>query len=51
VRAGELPEPETIVLAVGSGGTAAGLALGLGLAGLRSKIVGVAITRAPTSWP
>ncbi len=50
VRAGELPEPETIVLPVGSGGTAAGLALGLGIAGLHSQIVGVAITRAPTSW-
>ncbi len=50
VRAGELPEPETIVLPVGSGGTAAGLALGLGIAGLHSRIVGVAITRAPTSW-
>lgn len=50
VRAGELPEPKAIVLPVGSGGTAAGLALGLGIAGLRSKLVGVAITRAPTSW-
>ena len=50
VSAGEAPEPEAIVLAVGSGGTAAGLALGLGLAGMRSKVVGVAITRAPTTW-
>jgi D-cysteine desulfhydrase len=50
VSAGEVPEPEAIVLAVGSGGTAAGLALGLGLAGMRSKVVGVAITRAPTTW-
>ena len=50
VQAGEMPEPEAIVLAVGSGGTAAGLALGLGLAGLRSRVVGVAITRAPTTW-
>ena len=50
VGAGELPEPEAIVLPVGTGGTAAGLALGLGLAGLRSKVVGVAITRAPTTW-
>lgn len=50
VRGGELPEPEAIVLPVGSGGTAAGLALGVGLAGLRTRIVGVAITRAPTTW-
>jgi len=50
VRAGELPEPKAVVLPVGSGGTAAGLVLGLGLAGLKSKVVGVAITRAPTTW-
>jgi D-cysteine desulfhydrase len=50
VRAGELPEPEAVVLAVGTGGTIAGLALGLGLSGLRTRIVGVAITRAPTTW-
>ncbi|HET9476678.1 MAG TPA: pyridoxal-phosphate dependent enzyme [Dehalococcoidia bacterium] len=50
VKAGELPEPASIVLPVGTGGTAAGLALGLGLAGLQTKIVGVAITRAPTTW-
>ena len=50
VREGLLPEPQAIVLPVGSGGTAAGLALGLGIAGLRSKVVGVAVTRAPTTW-
>jgi D-cysteine desulfhydrase len=50
VGAGELPQPEAIILPVGTGGTAAGLALGLGLAGLRTRIVGIAITRAPTTW-
>lgn len=50
VRAGELPEPRAVVLAVGSGGTAAGLAVGLGLAGLQPRIIGVAVTRAPTTW-
>ena len=50
VREGLLPEPKAIVLPVGSGGTAAGLALGLGIAGLQSKVVGVAVTRAPTTW-
>ena len=38
VRAGELPEPETVWCALGSGGTAAGLALGLRMAGLRTKV-------------
>ena len=43
VAAGELPEPSDVVVAVGSGGTAAGLALGLELAGLRSRVVGVVV--------
>jgi D-cysteine desulfhydrase len=38
VAAGELPEPSHVVLALGSGGTAAGLLLGLKLAGLRSRL-------------
>lgn len=38
VRAGELPEPETVWCALGSGGTAAGLAVGLRLAGLRTAV-------------
>lgn len=43
VAAGELPEPATVVTAVGSGGTAAGLALGLRLAGLSSRVFGVVV--------
>ncbi|MGW0247375.1 1-aminocyclopropane-1-carboxylate deaminase/D-cysteine desulfhydrase [Nocardia goodfellowii] len=43
VRAGDLPEPAHIVTAVGSGGTAAGLALGLRLAGLRTRVLGVVV--------
>ncbi|WP_327687265.1 1-aminocyclopropane-1-carboxylate deaminase/D-cysteine desulfhydrase [Streptomyces sp. NBC_00467] len=43
VAAGELPEPSHVVTAVGSGGTAAGLALGLRLAGLQSRVVGVVV--------
>jgi D-cysteine desulfhydrase len=43
VREGLLPEPSHVFVAVGSGGTAAGLALGLELAGLRSKVVGVVV--------
>ncbi|MHB1225558.1 MAG: pyridoxal-phosphate dependent enzyme, partial [Gemmatimonadaceae bacterium] len=43
VRAGLLPEPRRIVLPVGSGGTAAGLALGLAGAGLAPEGVGVRV--------
>lgn len=43
VAAGELPEPATIVSAVGSGGTVAGLALGLRLAGLRTRVFGAVV--------
>jgi D-cysteine desulfhydrase len=43
VERGELPEPAAVVTAVGSGGTAAGLLLGLRLAGLRTRVVGVVV--------
>jgi D-cysteine desulfhydrase len=43
VAAGQMPEPATVVTAVGSGGTAAGLALGLRLAGLRTRVLGVVV--------
>lgn len=43
VEAGVMPEPATIVTAVGSGGTAAGLLLGLRLAGLRTRVFGVVV--------
>ncbi|MFL6023833.1 MAG: 1-aminocyclopropane-1-carboxylate deaminase/D-cysteine desulfhydrase [Marmoricola sp.] len=46
VRAGELPEPATVVTAIGSGGTAAGLALGLRLAGLRTRVLGIVVNDA-----
>lgn len=46
VRRGDLPEPSHIVTAVGSGGTAAGLALGLRLARLRTRVVGVVVSDA-----
>jgi len=44
VASKELPEPKTIVVALGSSGTAAGLALGLRLAGLSSRLVGVRVS-------
>jgi D-cysteine desulfhydrase len=43
VAAGELPEPGTVVVPVGSGGTVAGLALGLREAGLRSRVLGIVV--------
>lgn len=43
VRAGELPEPDVVVVAMGSGGTVAGLAAGFEQAGLRTRVLGVAI--------
>jgi D-cysteine desulfhydrase len=43
VRSGALPEPDHVVCAVGSGGTAAGLVVGLQAAGLRSRMLGVVV--------
>jgi len=43
VEAGEIPEPAQIVAPVGSGGTVAGLLLGLQLAGLRTGVVAVVV--------
>ena len=44
VQAGQLPEPRAVFVAAGSGGTAAGLALGLHLAGLGTQVIGVLVT-------
>ena len=46
VASGDLPEPATLVTAIGSGGTAAGLTLGLRLAGLSTKVYGVVVNDA-----
>ena len=43
VKAGALPEPDVIVVTVGSGGTAAGIVAGLALAGLKTQVVGVVV--------
>ena len=43
VADGVLPEPGRIVVAMGSGGSAAGLMAGLPLAGLRTEVVGVVV--------
>jgi D-cysteine desulfhydrase len=43
VEDGALPEPAHVVVPVGTGGTAAGLALGFQLAGLGSRVLGVVV--------
>jgi D-cysteine desulfhydrase len=43
VHAGELPEPDWCVVALGSGGTAAGLAAGFAAAGLRTRVMAVCV--------
>lgn len=43
IRAGQLPEPERLYVALGSGGTAAGLAVGLALGGARTRVVAVGV--------
>ncbi len=49
VAAGELPEPEVVVVALGSCGTAVGLSLGLALAGLRARVLAVRVVERPLS--
>jgi D-cysteine desulfhydrase len=43
VEEGALPEPAHAVVPVGTGGTAAGLALGFQLAGMRTRVLGVVV--------
>jgi D-cysteine desulfhydrase len=43
VRAGQLPEPSHIVVPLGSGGTMAGLLVGVRAAGLGSRVVGILV--------
>lgn len=43
VEAGELPEPGTVVIALGSGGSAAGLLVGLSIAGLPTRVKAVLV--------
>lgn len=44
VHAGLIPEPDSIFVALGSGGTMAGVSLGALLAGLRSQVIGVRVS-------
>jgi len=43
IRTGELPEPDIIVAALGSGGTVGGLVAGVAREGLASKVLGVQV--------
>ena len=43
VRAGQVPAPDLVVVTLGSGGTAAGLAAGFALEGLPTKVLGVCV--------
>ncbi len=45
VRAGAMPEPDVCVVALGSGGTAAGLAAGFSQARMKTRVVGVCVSR------
>jgi 1-aminocyclopropane-1-carboxylate deaminase/D-cysteine desulfhydrase-like pyridoxal-dependent ACC family enzyme len=45
IRSGELPEPDVCVVALGSGGTAAGLTAGFEAEGLGTRVVGVCVSR------
>ncbi|MGD0530090.1 MAG: pyridoxal-phosphate dependent enzyme [Polyangiaceae bacterium] len=47
VRRGELPEPDVCVVALGSGGTAGGLAAGFEAEGMRTRVVGVCVSTPP----
>ncbi len=43
VRAGQMPTPDLVVVTLGSGGTAAGLAAGFALEGLPTRVLGVSV--------
>jgi 1-aminocyclopropane-1-carboxylate deaminase/D-cysteine desulfhydrase-like pyridoxal-dependent ACC family enzyme len=45
ISAGVMPEPDVVVVATGSGGTVAGLAVGFEMLGMRTNVVGVAISQ------
>ncbi len=44
VRAEQMPEPDVVVVALGSGGTAAGLAVGLEEMQMKTRVLGVAVS-------
>ncbi len=44
IRSGRMPTPDLVVVTLGSGGTAAGIALGLAAAGIDTRVLGVAVS-------
>jgi D-cysteine desulfhydrase len=44
VRAGALPEPDAVVVTLGSGGTAGGLAAGFALEGMKTRVIAVTVS-------
>ena len=51
IMRGDCPEPDAVYVALGTGGTAAGMAIGLAAAGLTTKVVGVRVTEARVVSP
>lgn len=51
VASGTLPEPDYVYVALGTMGSAVGLAIGLGAAGLETQVVGVRASNVSTSTP
>jgi len=47
VRAGLVPQPDLVVITLGSGGSAAGLAAGFAMAGVHTRVLGVSVTTPP----
>jgi len=47
IDSGQIPEPDVIVVALGSGGTAAGLLAGIVATGIRSHLVAVSVLHLP----
>jgi len=43
IRRGEMPIPETVVVPLGTGGTAAGIAIGLGVEGIQTAVTAVRV--------
>ena len=44
IESGEMPEPSVIICALGSGGSLGGLSLGVQMAGLNTKVIGVRVS-------
>jgi 1-aminocyclopropane-1-carboxylate deaminase/D-cysteine desulfhydrase-like pyridoxal-dependent ACC family enzyme len=49
VREGVLPEPDAVVVALGSGGTAGGLAAGFALEGMKTRVAAITVAD-PSAW-